>query len=115
MLRWLYLSGAILVEVAASLSLKAALDEPGFYAIVVIGYLSAFVLLSFTLRAGMPLWVAYGIWGATGVALTASLAALLFGEPLTPLMLGGIVLVIAGVLCVELGSHKPATSAEVDA
>ena len=113
-MRWLFLAGAIAVEVTASLSLKAALETPGFYAIVVVGYVSAFVLLSFTLRAGMPLGVAYGIWGAVGVALTAALAAAIFGEPLTPLMLGGIVLVILGVLCVELGSHRP-KAAEVEA
>ena len=115
MLKWLLLAGAIVTEVAGSLSLKAALEQPLLYQVVFLGYGVAFVLLTLVLRAGIPIGVAYGIWGATGVALTASLAALLFGEPLTPLMLGGIVLVIAGVLCVELGSHKPATSAEVDA
>lgn len=30
---------------------------------------------------------------------------LIFGEPLTPMMIGGIVLIILGVLAVELGSH----------
>ncbi|MBB1020169.1 QacE family quaternary ammonium compound efflux SMR transporter, partial [Dietzia sp. E1] len=56
--------------------------------------------------AGLPLGVAYGIWGATGVALTAGLSALIFAEPLTPLMVAGIAVIIAGVLCVELGSQR---------
>ena len=34
------------------------------------------------------------------------LAALIFGEALTPMMLIGVAMVIGGVLCVELGSHK---------
>jgi small multidrug resistance pump len=53
----------------------------------------------------MPLGVAYGIWGAAGVALTAIMSMVLFGEPLSLLMGVGIVIVIAGVLCVELGSQ----------
>ncbi|RUR01627.1 DMT family transporter [Labedella endophytica] len=105
---WLLLAAAIAAEVTASLSLKAALDVPGWYVVVVIGYASSFVLLGFVLRAGMPLGVAYGVWGATGVAATALLAAVFFGEPLTPVMLGGLVLIIGGVLCVELGSQRAA-------
>lgn len=109
MRRWAFLAGAIAAEVTGSLSLKAALEQPAFYALVVAGYVGAFLCLSFTLRAGMPLGAAYGIWGATGVALTALLSFVFFGEPLTPLMIAGIALVAAGVLCVEFGSHaKPA-------
>lgn len=104
MLTWLLLGGAIVFEVAGSLSLKGALEHPVLYVVVVVGYLAAFVLLNFVLRAGMPVGVAYGIWGAVGVALTALLSAVIFGEPLTPLMLAGMGLVIAGVLCVEIGS-----------
>ncbi|MFD0427769.1 DMT family transporter [Streptomyces zhihengii] len=54
---------------------------------------------------GPALGVAYGIWGASGVALTAVLATFIFGDPLTALMGVGIALVIAGVLCVELGTQ----------
>lgn len=104
MRRWLFLAGAILTEVTASLSLKAALDEPGFYVLVAAGYLAAFAFLALVLRAGMPLGVAYGIWGASGVALTAALSAVLFGEPLTALMTVGIAVVVGGVLLVEFGS-----------
>jgi small multidrug resistance pump len=81
--RGVLLTGAIVAEVTASLSLKAALDGPAFYLIVVGGYLAAFALLAATLRAGMPLGTAYGIWGAVGVALTALLSWVFFGEPIT--------------------------------
>lgn len=100
---WLFLGCAILLEVAGSLSLKGALSAPGWYAVVVTGYVGAFVLLSATLRTGMPLGVAYGIWGAAGVALTAVMSFFLFAEPVTPLMTLGILAIMAGVLCVELG------------
>jgi small multidrug resistance pump len=108
---WLLLAAAILAEVTASLSLKGALEHPALYIVVAAGYLSAFALLAVVLRTGMALGVAYGIWGASGVALTAIGALLIFGEPLTLLMGIGIVVIIAGVLCVELGTptaHKTA-------
>ncbi|WP_370616690.1 DMT family transporter [Mumia sp. Pv 4-285] len=102
---WLFLAGAILVEVAATLSLRmAATGRRAWYAAVVTGYLVAFSCLALSLDAGMALGVAYGIWAASGVALTAVASWLLFGEPLTVVMAGGIALIAAGVLLVELGA-----------
>ncbi|WP_067479960.1 DMT family transporter [Actinomadura hibisca] len=106
MKKWLPLLAAILLEVSGTLALRAALDHPAWYALVAVGYLGAFGALSLALRAGLGIGVAYGVWAATGVALTAILAAVLFGDPLTATMGLGIVLVIAGVLCVELGSQQ---------
>jgi small multidrug resistance pump len=74
-----------------------------WYVAVVAGYLIAFSLLAVALTLGLPIGVAYGIWAATGVALTAILGRVLFREPLTALMLGGIALIIVGVFLVELG------------
>ncbi len=98
---------AIVLEVSGSLSLKGAQEHPALYAVVAVGYVAAFVALSRVLRLGMALGVAYGIWGAVGVALTAVLSAALFDDPLTWLMGLGIVLIIGGVLCVELGAQHP--------
>jgi len=103
--RWLLLTGAILSEVTASLSLKGALHHPALYALVAAGYVVSFVCLSLVLRRGIPLALAYGIWGAVGVALTAVLSSAIFGERLTALSGVGIALIIAGVLTVELGSR----------
>lgn len=105
-MKWILLAGAITSEVAASLSLKAALNDPVFFIIVAAGYIASFAFLAGVLRAGLALGVAYGIWAALGVILTVLLAAAIFGEPLTPMMLIGVTLVIGGVLCVELGSHE---------
>lgn len=112
MTTWLLLAAAIACEVTGSLSLRAAVDHPGWYAVVVVGYVAAFVCLAGVLRRGMPLGVAYGIWGATGVALTAALSSVIFGEPFTLLMTAGIVLIIGGVLLVEVGSHRAARRVE---
>lgn len=104
-MRWALLLAAVASEVAATLSLKGALEHGWLYAVVVAGYVAAFLLLAAVLRAGMPLGVAYGIWGALGVAFTAVLSAVIFGEQLTALMGAGLVLIIGGILLVELGSH----------
>ena len=106
---WLALGGAVVSEVSATLALRQALEQPGFYAVVGIGYALAFILLSLTLKAGMPLGVAYGIWGALGVALTAVLSMLVFGEPITVLVALGIALIMAGVLLVEVGAQRAGT------
>lgn len=108
MRKWLLLIGAILTEVTGSVSLKAAVEHPGWYVLTAIGFVVAFAFLAAVLRAGMALGVAYGIWGASGVALTAALSRIIFAEPLTPTMLAGMGLIIAGVLTIELGSQRAA-------
>ena len=105
MKQWLCLGGAIIAEVSATLALKAALEAPGWYAVVVAGYVTAFSLLSVCLRLGMSISVAYGAWGAGGVTATALLSASIFDEPLTWLMGLGIALILAGVITVEIGSQ----------
>ena len=102
---WLFLISAILSEVAGTLALRvAARGRTAWYAAVAVGYVAAFGFLTLTLHEGLGLGVAYGIWSASGVALTAIASRVLFDEPLTPVMVGGIALIIGGVLLVELGA-----------
>lgn len=91
---------------------EGALDRPGLYVLVAAGYIASFILLALVLRQGMALGVAYGIWGALGVATTAVMSSLIFDETLTALMGVGIVLIIAGVLTVELGSQHAVKNLE---
>jgi small multidrug resistance pump len=103
---WLFLAGAILSEVVATTFLK--LSE-GFTKlvpsiIVVVGYVAAFAMLSQALTRGMAIGVAYGVWAAVGVALVAIVGAAFLGESMTWVQVGGIALVIAGVLAIELGA-----------
>ena len=108
MRKWALLIAAIAVEVAATLSLRASQDHSAWLAVVVAGYVGSFVLLTLVLRIGMPIGVAYGVWGASGTAATAVLAAAIFGDPFTWPIVMGIGLIIAGVLLVELGSQQAA-------
>lgn len=107
MKKWLCLAVAILVEVSASLALKAALESSGWYAVVVCGYVSAFALLTVCLRLGVAVSVAYSVWGAGGVTLTALASALLFGDNLTWVMGVGMTFILGGVITVEIGSRHP--------
>ena len=110
--KWLLLGAAIVVEVAATLSLRASQDDSAWLILVVVGYTGAFVLLTLVLRTGLSIGVAYGIWGAMGTAGTAVLAAAIFGDPFTAPIVVGIALIIAGVLCVELGSRHSDRAAD---
>jgi small multidrug resistance pump len=101
---WLTLAGGIILEVCATLAMRASdgFRKRGWIIPVVIGYVASFSLVSMTLSMGMPVGIAYGVWSACGVALVAVLGRLLFDEPLTPLMVAGIALIIGGVLIIEL-------------
>ena len=53
----------------------------------------------------MPLGIAYGVWAASGVALTAVGARVFFKERLTWRMTAGIALIAIGVFVIELGAQ----------
>ena len=101
---WLALAAAIVIEVTATLCLRASdgLRRKLWLIPVIGGYIASFALLSVTLSLGMPVGIAYGVWSACGVALVAVCARVLFAEPLTPTMMLGIGLIIAGVLSIEI-------------
>ena len=104
---WFWLFGAIAAEVFATISLRFA---EGFTRLVpsvfvAAGYGFAFFALSQALARGMQLGVAYGTWAALGVTLVAAIGVAFLGESLTWVQVGGLVLVVAGVLALELGGQ----------
>lgn len=105
---WLILAAAIVVEVAGTICLKLSdgMSRTRWVLATVSCYVVAFGLVAFVLARDVPVGVVYGIWVACGVALTAVLGRLLFRDPLTPRMLIGIVLIMAGVVAIEVGSHS---------
>jgi small multidrug resistance pump len=104
---WLLLGTAILLEVGGTLALRQSdgMRKRAWAGATVLTYVVSTVLLWLTLDAGMAVGVAYGIWAATGVALTAVAGRVLFKDPLTPMMLLGIGAIAGGVLLIELGAH----------
>ncbi|MCT7662006.1 DMT family transporter [Mycobacterium deserti] len=100
---WWALVGAILAEVFATLSLRASdgFRKRVWFGPILAGYLVSFYLLWVSLALGMPVGIAYGVWTACGVALVAIIARVVFADPLTPKMMAGIALIVAGVLTIE--------------
>ncbi len=103
---WFWLAGAILAEVTGTIALRLSegFSRLGPSIVVVLGYGVAFVALAQALVRGMPVGVAYGVWAAAGITLVALIGAAFLGESLTWIQIGGIGLVIAGVLALELGA-----------
>ncbi|WP_394768819.1 DMT family transporter [Lacisediminihabitans sp.] len=103
---YLFLAGAIVAEVIGTTALRYTTGEGNKllpYAVVVVGYVAAFSLLSLSLGADVPLGIAYAIWAAIGVVLVVLISWLLFKESLTLVQIGGVLLVVGGVAMLELG------------
>lgn len=97
------LSAAIAAEVLATTSMKYS---DGFTRLwpslgTALGYVVAFYLLSLTLRT-MSVGTAYAIWAGAGTAAIALIGMVFIGEAVTALKIGGILLVIAGVVMLNL-------------
>ncbi len=103
---YFYLFLAIVAEVIATSSLKAAdgFTKLGPSLLVVIGYFAAFFLLSLVLRS-MTVGIAYAIWSGVGIVLLALVGAVAFREiPDTPAVIG-MGLIIAGVIVIHAFSQ----------
>lgn len=109
-MHWLMLSGAILTEVIATLSLRSLTGglRPWPTLLVIAGYGVSFTLLTFALRS-LNVGVAYAIWSGVGIAGVSIGAALLFGDRLNVVAVGGMALIVIGV--VVLVSSGTATHA----
>jgi small multidrug resistance pump len=99
---WVLLGAAIATEVAGTLALRAS---DGFSRlvpsiIVVVGYVASFGFLALVLKS-LPVGIVYAIWSAIGVALVAVLGKVMFGDPVPPLAIAGIVLIVGGVALVS--------------
>jgi small multidrug resistance pump len=98
---------AIVAEVAATISLRAAhgFTEPLPSAIVVVGYGISFWMLALVLQR-LPIGLTYAVWSAAGTALIAAIGIVAFGEGATTLKLASLALIIMGVVGLNLaGSH----------
>jgi small multidrug resistance pump len=102
---WVLLALAIASEVTATLSLRASegLRRKRWIPVIIVGYLAAFSLLGAILAMGMPVGVAYGVWAAAGVAVTAVLGRVIFKDHFSLLMGIGVALIAIGVGLIEFG------------
>jgi small multidrug resistance pump len=105
--QYFYLMLAIVCEVVATTALKAAdgFRVPGPAALVLVGYVSAFYLLSLTLRT-IPVGIAYAIWVGIGQVLVMLLAWWLYRQALDLAAIVGIGLILSGVLVLAIFSKS---------
>jgi small multidrug resistance pump len=105
---WILLAAAIVSEVLATTALKLSdgLTHTGWTVVVAVGYISSFILLAQALKLQMPVGVAYAVWAGIGTAAIAAIGTLFLGEVMSAAKAGGIVLIIAGVVVLNLaGTH----------
>ncbi|TMC35806.1 MAG: multidrug efflux SMR transporter [Chloroflexi bacterium] len=107
LLAWVLLIAAIATEVVGTLALRGS---NGFTQLVpsvitVTGYVASFILLAIVLKS-MPVGIVYAIWSAIGIALVAVLGKLIFDDPVPPLAIAGMVLIVGGVVLVSASGAK---------
>lgn len=104
---WLLLGAAIVAEVVATSSLKATEGFTKLWPslLVIVGYGTAFQLLSQTLDT-IPVGVAYAIWSGLGVVLIALAAWALHGQRLDAPAVIGMALIVIGVVVMNVFSKS---------
>lgn len=95
---WVYLLVAGVLEVVWAIGLKMS---EGFTklvpsAVTILCAAASFYFLSLALRE-LPVSTGYAIWVGIGAVGAAIFGVVLLGEALTPLRVGGIALIVAGV------------------
>ncbi|WP_398464151.1 DMT family transporter [Tardiphaga sp.] len=106
---YLYLAVAILSEVIATSFLKISdgFTRPMPSAITVAGYAISFYFLSLALRT-IPSGIAYAIWSGVGIVLITTIAWVFQGQKLDAPALGGLGLIVAGVVVINVFSKATA-------
>ncbi|UUO09087.1 multidrug efflux SMR transporter [Blastopirellula sp. J2-11] len=96
---WVFLAGAILLEVAGTTSMKMSegFTRPLPSLLLFFFYAGSFTALTFALNK-IDVSHAYAIWSGVGTALIAVIGICFFRETFSPVKLISILLIIAGVV-----------------
>lgn len=103
---WVALVLAILMEVTATLSLKAAgAGNVLAGGVVAVGYLGSFLLLAVVLKS-IEVGTTYAIWAGAGTALIAAIGMVALGEAVNLVKVASLALIVVGVVGLNLsGAH----------
>jgi small multidrug resistance pump len=106
---YLYLAVAILCEVIATSFLKISdgFAKPLPSLVTAAGYAISFYFLSLALRE-IPTGIAYAIWSGVGIVLITTIAWVFQGQKLDMPALGGLGLIVAGVIVINVFSKATA-------
>ncbi|WP_148252662.1 DMT family transporter [Aidingimonas lacisalsi] len=106
---YVYMGLAIFAEVVGTSALKASNEFTRFWpsVLVVVGYVTAFYMLTLALRT-LPVGIAYAFWAGLGIVLVTLIGILVYGEkPDLPAMLG-LAMIIGGVVVIQVFSDVSA-------
>jgi small multidrug resistance pump len=104
---WIFLTSAILFEVAGitSMKLSRGLTEPVPSVAVVVFYVCSAAAVILAMKR-LELSTAYAIWSGVGTALAAAIGVAYFREPMTLLKIGSLALVILGVVGLSIADRQ---------
>ena len=96
---------SIALEVCGTVCLKLShgMSRPLPILGVILFYLSAFALMSVSLKS-LEIGTVYAIWAAAGTALIAIIGILFFGESFPWVKIVGLALVIVGVILLKISN-----------
>lgn len=111
MIYWIFLALAIVTEVIGTLSMKHASVSGDFtgMAVMYVMIASSYILLAIAVKK-VALGVAYALWEGIGILFITAFSVLWFGESLSPMKIGGLVLLIAGIGLIKSGTKKATVS-----
>lgn len=120
-MKWFVLALGVLLNAGASLLMKVSSMPPrklpsfsipasawvGNWTLWlgIVAYGLAFVLYVYALSL-FPATVAHPVITAGAIAIVATIAGLVLGEPLSALTIAGIIVIMGGVLMIALGSQR---------
>ncbi|MFC3283312.1 DMT family transporter [Litchfieldella rifensis] len=106
---YLYLGLAIVAEVIATSALKASHEFTRLWpsVLVVVGYATAFYMLTLALRT-LPVGIAYAFWAGLGIVLITLIGMLVYGETPDLPAIVGLAMIIGGVVVIQVFSKVSA-------
>lgn len=106
---WIWLAVAIAAEVVATSTMRATqgFTRPGPSLVTIAGYAIAFWCLSHALRT-IPTGIAYAVWSGVGIVAIAAIAWVVQGQRLDAPAIGGMTLIAAGVMVLNVFSRAAA-------
>lgn len=102
---WLLLLIAGLLEViwATSMKASAGFSKMPLTVLTIAVAWASFALLGLAMKS-LPVGTAYAVWTGIGAVGAAALGILLFNEPVTPVRIGCIALIVAGIAGLRLSA-----------
>lgn len=102
---WIYLLIAALFEVGWAIGLKYThgFSRPWPSAITITAMAASLFFLALSIRT-IPLGTGYAIWTGLGAVGVVTLGVILFGEPLTPMRVLCLMLILAGVVGLKIAT-----------